>query len=94
MADLEKTFMAKYLRKLDADEATIMEVYGQTENFVENMEHIETPLLDQFVSGICEEEETLNVYYYKTDENGSMCYYLLFCCFIIHQTELLQCVIL
>ena len=79
MADLEKVFMAKYLRKLDKDEATIMEVYGQTENFVENMEKIEKPLLDEFVSGIREEQETLNVYYDKTDKDGGMLLFL-FCC--------------
>lgn len=81
MADLEKTFMVKFLRKLDMDQATVMEVYGQTENFVEKMENIETPLLDKFVSGIREEEKTFNVYYARIDENGGI---LLFCCSYFH----------
>ncbi len=69
MADLEPVFMKNFLRKLDSSEATIFEVFGLSETFVTSMKELNTPLFDQFVSGL-KEDEFGNVKYEKFDVDG------------------------
>ena len=44
--------MSDYLRKLDTDEAVIMDVFGLSKKFV----HVKTPLFDLFLNGLQEDE--------------------------------------
>ena len=62
MADLEPVFMQQFLRRLDTNDATLFEVFGLTEAFVDNMEKFESPCLDKFISGL------------KTDDYGNIIY--------------------
>ena len=44
--------MNDYLRKLDTDEAVIMDVFGLSKKFV----HVKTPLFDLFLNGLQEDQ--------------------------------------
>ena len=62
LADLEKAFVSKFLRKLDTDEATLFEVFGLTEKFVDSVKELETPALEKFISGLREDEHGNVIY--------------------------------
>ena len=55
MADLDTVFVSRFLRKLDTDGATIFEVFGLTETFVEAVGKLETPAVDKYLSGLRED---------------------------------------
>ena len=54
--------MQKFLRRLDTNDATLFEVFGLTETFVDNMKKFESPCFDKFLSDL------------NTDEYGNIVY--------------------
>ena len=63
MADLEELMIGDFLRKLDTDDAIIIDVYGESMSFIESLDSLKTPLYDRFISGL------------KEDENGNIQYH-------------------
>ena len=61
LADLEPPFMAKFLKRLDADDAVIIDVYSESERMVDTINSTETKNFDLFVDGLYE------------DPNGNVC---------------------
>ena len=54
MAALEEVFVSKFLRKLDADEATLFDAFRLSETFTKSMNDLKTPLFDSFLGGLSE----------------------------------------
>ena len=67
--DLEEVFVSKLLRKLDADEATLFDVFRLSETITNSMNDLKTPLFDSFLGGLSEDNYG-NVKYMKFDEKG------------------------
>ena len=59
-SDLEGVFVCGFLRKLDKNDATIFEVFGLSENFIDSMNQFKSPQFDSFLLGL------------KEDENGNI----------------------
>ena len=55
---------------MDANDATIFEVFGLSGKFVEYMKDLKTPLLDQFINGLIMDDNG-NVLYEKEDDDSS-----------------------
>ena len=56
LADLQGVMIGDYLRKLDTDDAVIMDVFGLSKKFVQVIQQLRTPLIDQFLSGLQKDE--------------------------------------
>ena len=57
LADLQRVILiSDYLRKLDTDDAVIMDVFGLSKKFVYVTKECKTPLFDQFLNGFQEDE--------------------------------------
>ena len=54
MAGLEELFVSKFLRKLDADEATLFDAFRLSETFTKSINDHKTPLFDSFLGGLRE----------------------------------------
>ena len=48
--------ISDYLGELDTDDAVIMDVFGLSKKFVYVIQELKTPLLDQFLNGLQEDE--------------------------------------
>jgi len=57
MADLEPIFVTKFLMTQH-----FLNFFGHTEGFIATMEDIKTPLLNNFLSGLKEDENGIIVY--------------------------------
>ena len=69
MADLDEKFVARFLRKLDTNDATIFEVLRLSEAFTNSIQDLKTPLFDSFIAGL-REDDNGNIIYEK-DQDGS-----------------------
>ena len=69
MADLQGLFIGSFLRKLDTDEALLIEVFTQSEKMVEELQNFKTPLHDSFLAGLSEDQYG-NILFTKIDDSG------------------------
>ena len=67
MADLEGIMINDFLRKLDTDDAIIMDVYGESMRFIDALNSLKTPLYDRFLSGLKEDEHGNMQYHFESD---------------------------
>jgi len=61
LADLEPLFMGKFLKRLDSDDAVIIDVFAESARMMEQLNDVSTPLLNAFLDGLYE------------DQNGNVC---------------------
>ena len=66
-ADLDAIMIGDFLRKLDTDDAVIMDVYGESMRFIEVLNDFKTPLYDQFISGLVEDDWGNTIYKLDND---------------------------
>ena len=69
MADLLGLFIGSFLRKLDTDDALLIEVFTESERIVEALENFKTPLNDLFLAGLTEDVNG-NILFTKVDSSG------------------------
>ena len=69
LADIEEVFMAKYLRRLDSDEAVIIYVINESANMKTALDNLKSTAFDSFLDGI-QENDAGNVCLSKTMPTG------------------------
>ena len=56
LTDLQRVMISDYLRNLDTDDAVIMDVFELSKKFVHVIQELKTPLFDQFLNDLQEDE--------------------------------------
>ena len=56
LVDLQGVMISDYLRNLDTVDAVIMDVFELSKKFVHAIQELKTPLFDQFLNGLQEDE--------------------------------------
>ena len=51
LGDVEEVFMEKFIRRLDGDNSVIIDVFQESEDTVQNLNNMESPLFNSYVDG-------------------------------------------